>query len=305
MTYRNPREKIETSKVGGDHLTLKQIDSILAQIQISGIDNAFIIENSALERLLFNRNLVGLDFTKACEESSIAFLQHFASEIRPLIGNLAEYMLLSKGLYYWMHNAFSKVFVENLQVNFAATSRVEVTETNTSIEIPYFNFDCPANNLIIADTIASGATICAALAKYLEHHSIHNIFIFSIAGSVVGGQNIAAFCRLNKISLTVVYGLAAFGLAENGFDLSFLHPETITSVKYINKAREVFHNKPVSAVGWDFGSQAQAIYKYKMLCWLEAEKWGLQDTDVFMMKEPPTDLDLIKKEYSAFSHGSN
>lgn len=274
--------------------------SRLEKIPIDGIDNAFIIENPALEKLLFNRNLIGLDFTSACEESSVAFLQHFAEEIHPLMNNMAEYMLLSKGMYYWMHNAFSRVFNENLQVNFAATSRAEVINNSASIEIPYFNFDCPANNLVIADTIASGSTICTALSKYLEHHTIHNLFIFSIAGSVVGGKNISSFCRLHNVNLTMAYGLAAFGLAENGFDLSFLHPETITNPKYIERAREVFHNKPVSAVGWDFGSQAQAIEKYKMLCWLEAERWGLQNTDVFLLKEPVLKSDLVKKEYSAY-----
>src|ERR1041385_4328693 len=157
-------------------------DSSLERVSISGIENAFIVSNPHLESILFNRNLVGLEFTRACEAASIAFLRPLRPEFGSLSDDVAELLLLSKGMYYWLHNAFSTVFNRNLQLNFAATRRAEVFNDSARIEIPYLNFDCPSRNLIIGDTIASGATIECALSKYLQHSPLESVFVFTIAG---------------------------------------------------------------------------------------------------------------------------
>jgi hypothetical protein len=198
-----------------------------------------------------------------------------------------------------MHNAYDAVFRRNLEINFAATSRVEATGDSARVTVPYHNFDAPAETLIVGDTVASGATLCTGLELYLEQHHLRRLYVFTIAGSAAGGKRLAAFCRSRGIDLTLVYGLAAFGLAPNGFDLSFLHPETIARPGYRQRAAEAFRGRPVSSVGWDFGSQAQAITKYRMLCWIEAEYWGLQDDDVFAMRLRPTSTRLIQKELTA------
>jgi len=278
--------------------------SYLDEVEIPGIDKAFIIRNPSLENILFNRNLVGLDFTRACEAASISFLRHFEQEFQTILSDVAELMLLSKGMYYWLHNAFAAVFDENLQVNFIATQRINVEGGSADIIIPYSNLDVPVRNLIIGDTIASGATIKSALSLYQRHHSLQRLFVFSIAGTVVGGQAIADYCRSQGIELTLAYGLAAFGLGENGFDLSFLHPDTITRDQYRERARILFSGQPVSAAGWDFGSQAQALKKYRMLSWLEAERHGLQESRIFQSKEPPIDGRLVSKERFAFEQDS-
>lgn len=276
-------------------------ESQMEQIQHPGLDKAFIIRNAALESILFNRNLVNLEFTQACENATVAFLRHFAPELRSLFDEgIAELMLLSKGLYYWMHNAFARVFEKNLEINFAATRRVDVSGDSARISVPYYNFDAPAPHLLIGDVIASGATISTALSLYQEHYELKSVYVFSLAGSVVGGQALTAYCKARKIDLTVAYGLAAFGLAPNGFDLSFLHPDTITSQDYRDRAERVFQGKPISAVGWDCGSQAQSLRKYKMLCWLEAEYWGLQNSSVFQLTEQPDEPWLVEKEYNAY-----
>lgn len=56
----------------------------------------------------------------------------------------------------------------------------------------------------------------------------------------------------------------------------------------------------VSSVGWDFGSQAQSTTKYKNLCWIEAKYWGLESSDVFRLKERPTDRRLVEREHAAY-----
>jgi hypothetical protein len=274
----------------------------MEKIHIDGVENAFIIRNPALEEILFNRNLVDLAFTRNCEAATTSFLRHFEPELTSIIPEgIAELMLLSKGLYYWMHNAFAEVFERNLEINFAATSRAEVSSDSAHVLVPYFNFDAPADNLIIGDVLASGTTICTVLSLYLKYHKLKRVFLFSLAGSVIGGQALAQFCKSQNIALTLAYSLAAFGLSSNGFDLSFLHPDTITDKEYQERAMRVFEGKPISSVGWDCGSQAQSLRKYKLLCWLEAEYWGLQDSAVFQLKERPADTRLVEKEYPAFS----
>lgn len=273
----------------------------MEKVQVDGVDKAFIISNTVLEDILFNRNLVGLAFTRNCEAATNVFLRHFEQEIMSLIPEgLAELMLLTKGMYYWVHNAFAQVFGENLEINFVATRRAEVASNSARVIVPYFNFDAPADNLIIGDVLASGTSICTALSLYSQYHKVKRVFLFSLAGSRVGGQMLAQFCRSQNIDLTLVYSLAVFGLSSNGFDLSFLHPDTITSKVYRERAMKMFEGKPVSVVGWDCGSQAQSLQKYKMLCWLEAEYWGLQDSAIFQLKEQPVDIRLIEKEGAAY-----
>jgi hypothetical protein len=260
------------------------------------------MSNAALERVLFDRNLIGLDFTQACQEASEAFIEHFSPEFISFGDDVAELVILSKGIYYWMHNAFAAQLGRNLETNFIVTKRSAVSGTSVNIDVPYCDFSVPVQNLVIADTIASGATMVAVLRHYSNFHHLRRVIVFSIAGSATGGRALAAFCREREIGLTIVYGLAAFGLAANGFDLSFLHPDTICpNQQYVRRARDLYEGKPVSAVGWDFGSQAQAIRKYKMLCWIEAEYWGLQHSSLFRVKERVTDLRLVEKEKSAYA----
>jgi hypothetical protein len=283
-----PKLKIESPK------------SSLKPIHFDGSNNTFIVENIFLERILFNRNLIGLPFSENCENATYCFFNHFYDEILGHGNDIAELMVLTKSMYYWCHNAFSKAFNKNLQTNFVYTSRDIVAEEEINVAVRTCNFDAPVKNLIIGDTIASGETISVALKEYLKYYPLERVYIFSIAGSKVGGQRIVNFCKKHNIKVVLAYGLAAFGLAPNGFDLSFLHPDTITSPEYLDRAKIVFKGRPVSSVGWDFGSQAQAIQKYRMLCWVEEIYWNLEHTGVFQETEQPTDLRIIEKECSAF-----
>lgn len=278
----------------------KSPKSSMKPIQVDGTNNAYIIENEFLEKILFNRNLIELPFTENCEYATYCFFKHFSDEIRYHGNDIAELMVLTKSIYYWCHNAFAKAFNKNLQTNFVYTSRDIVSEEGINVAVRTCNFDAPVKNLIIGDTIASGETITVALNEYLKNCPLEKVYIFSIVGSKVGGQRILNFCKKNNIEVALAYGLAAFGLAPNGFDLSFLHPDTITSPEYLNRANIVYKGRPVSSAGWDFGSQAQAIQKYRMLCWVEEKYWDLESTGVFQETEPPTDFRIIEKEYSAF-----
>jgi hypothetical protein len=259
------------------------------------------MENDVLEKLLFNRSLIGIEFATLCRAATRFFLEHVRPEVDAAHDDISELTVLTKGLYYDVRRAFVEVFARNLEANFIATKRVSVQGGTVEVEVPYSDFSAPTRTLIIADTIASGATLSRAIEHYAAYTELRTAIVFSVAGSTVGARVLSRFCKNRGINLVLVYSLAAFGLAENGFDLAFLHPDTrCISPEYLDRARRVFENKPVSAVGWDFGSQVQSIRKYKMLCWLESEYWNMQDSAVFALREHSSDPRLVEKERAAY-----
>jgi hypothetical protein len=187
-----------------------------------------------------------------------------------------------------------------LPSNLIATRRVAVEGDNATIEVSYSRLEADSSCLIIGDTVASGATIVTALSAYREQHRLDALYLLSFAGTYVGARRITDYCVEHGIRLTILFGLAAFGLAANGFDLSFLHPDTITEEKYRERAYNQFSGKPASAVGWDFGSQVMAPRKYQQLCWMEAEKWGLHGHPAFSLELEPTEPELLAGEAAAF-----
>jgi hypothetical protein len=261
-------------------------------------DVLFVVENEPLERLLFDRNLVGVPFREACREASREYVRHLADEI-PADGELAELVVLSKGLMYQLADAVAAELDANLPMNLVATRRASVGENAAAIETMYARFDAGGDTLLLGDTIASGATVCAAVDAYRQVHNLRALYVLSFAGSLVGARRIVKHCSANGIAVSLLYGLAAFGLARNGFDLSFLHPDTICADRYRKRARALFGGRAVSAVGWDFGSQAMAPGKYANLCWLEADYWGLQGHPSLACAQRPVDLRVVAAEAAA------
>ncbi|MFG1874954.1 hypothetical protein ACGFIV_08975 [Sphaerisporangium sp. NPDC049003] len=259
----------------------------------------YVVRNSALERMLFDRNLVGTDFRRACLESSRQFVRHLADEYHP--DDTAELMILSKGLVYQLGDAVAQQCGHNLPLNLVATSRVAVSAESARVEVSYAQIEAPAQTLLIGDTVASGATVVAAVGRYLESHTLKRLYVLSYAGTMGGAERIAAFCAKRGIRSTFLYGLAAFGLGLNGFDLSFLHPETVTRQAYVDRAARQFSGRPVSAVGWDFGSQVVSPRKYRRLCWVEAEVWGLHGSDCLAVAERPESWAELAHERAAYA----
>ncbi|MFC4531341.1 hypothetical protein [Sphaerisporangium dianthi] len=259
----------------------------------------YVVRNDSLERMLFDRNLIGAGFRRACLEASGHFAGHLADEYDPT--RTAELVILSKGLVYQLGEAVLRRRGHNLPLNLVATSRVAVSGASAHVEVPYAQIEAPAETLLVADTVASGATIVAAVARYLETHPLKRLYVLSYAGTLRGARRIAAYCADRGVRPTFLFGLAAFGLGLNGFDLSFLHPETVTRRAYVERAARQFGGKPVSAVGWDFGAQATAPGKYRRLCWLEAEVWGLHGSDCLAVAERPESWSGLAHERAAYA----
>lgn len=265
-----------------------------------GSPRLYLVHNDPLEELLFDRNLVGAEFRRTCLRSSRCFIAHLADELSP--DETAELVILSKGLTYQLAEAVSAETGHNLPTNLIATSRTAVAHGTARIEVPYCCFEAPAETLLIGDTVASGETIITALRRFLDVHPLQRVFVISYAGTLVGATRIAEFCAGRGIEATFLYGLAAFGLGDNGFDLSFLHPETVTRARYAERAREQFSGRPVSAVGWDFGSQSMAPLKYRHLTWVESQVWDLSDADCLKVAEAPDDWSELAHERAAYEH---
>jgi hypothetical protein len=284
----------------GSAVPVEQVDqSSLDAVEVENSESTYIATNPWLEELLFDRSLIGTPFSRLCLLSTRAMVSHFAAELADQ-ENVAELILLSKGFQYRLGEAIESVLGYRPQTNFLATSRKRVVGTEVTVEIDYASLDAPARTLIIGDTVASGETVCTALSYYMSHHRLERVLLLSLAGSAVGARRIGRFCAERGVALTIVFGLAAFGLAANGFDLAFLHPETICADRYRARATEVFGQLPVSAVGWDFGSQVQAVGKYRALCWVEAKYWGLEGSDLFAVARQPTDAYQIECEHPAY-----
>lgn len=265
----------------------------------SSLPDLYIVSNDALEGLLLNRNLTGVLFRTACLEASRMFIRHLEDEIRSK--DVCELVILSKGLIYQLATAVALELNRNLPSNLVATTRQSVVADDVKIELSYTRFDAGGSTLLIGDTVASGATVVAALESYRLEHHLERVLLVSYAGATVGARRISEYCRSVGMDCTILFGLAAFGLGNNGFDLSFTHPETITDPIYRQRSIELFGDKQVSAVGWDFGSQAMAPTKYQELTWLEAERHGLHGSESLAVEKRPHHADNLSYESAAFA----
>ncbi|SCL46003.1 hypothetical protein GA0070606_0902 [Micromonospora citrea] len=265
----------------------------------TGVTGLHLVHNRHLEALLFDRNLTDLPFRRACLSSSREFVRHIRDELDG--ADVAELIILSKGLVYQLAEAVAVEAGRNLPANLVSTSRVAVASDDATVEVSYARFDAGGSTLLVGDTVASGATIVAALREYQRFHAVRRLYVLSYAGALHGAARIAGYCADSGIECTILFGLAAFGLAENGFDLSFLHPATVTRDAYRERARRQFAGKQVSAVGWDFGSQAMAPGKYRQLCWVEADMWGLHGSPALAVARAPEDMAALAHEAPAYA----
>jgi hypothetical protein len=261
-------------------------------------DWLWIVENEDLERLLFDRTMMGAEFRRTCYVCTSHFLRHMANLLTD--GMWSELLVLSKGAVYEIGLAASQELDLNLPTNLIATARAEVEATDAEVEASYARYDAGGDSLVIGDTVASGATIETALRHYGRVHPVKRVLVFSFAGSLVGARRVHRYCTQRGIEFTALYGLAAFGLGENGFDLSFNHPETVCSATYVRRGSDLFEGKQVSSAGWDFGSQCMSPLKYQALSWLEAQVSGLTTSDVFAHARKPEDWRLVARESSAY-----
>lgn len=174
---------------------------------------------------------------------------------------------LSGSLYYKMGEAFYNVFHRALPQTFIGVRR-NFRDNHWVADISYRNVDSLPEKpfLIIGDTIATGSTLFAILheiRREVEH--IEGIAIFSIAGALPGARLVSQMEKIFGGTKIFLYQAnALFGLLENGTDMPWLHPETITTTELRTKAVENYGSYLAEkwCTIWDWGERCNSSSKY-------------------------------------------
>ena len=245
----------------------------LRRIALPGLPaRTYILESRPVERLLFGRELVGQEFAHECLLASIDFCRLLAAPLDT--DDVAELLILNGGRYYGLASAYSQVFGRPLPVNEVKATRRRGPDGTWAADISYRRYAHRSGTLLIGDTVATGVSAQMAMEDFFAYHLPREVVFFTICGGIPGGRVIAQTCTRHGVGLTLVFGVAAFGLAENGTDLPFLHPDTVTDPRYLARAEAVYGGKPVCAIG-DWGERGADPATY-LATWAETKRaWGL------------------------------
>ena len=174
---------------------------------------------------------------------------------------------LSGSLYYKISEAFYNVFNRALPQAFIGFF-MYFLYNHWVYYLSYRNVDSlPEKSfLIIGDTIATGSTLFAILHEIRrEVDHIEGIAIFSMAGGLPGARLLSKMEKIFGGTKIILYQTnALFGLMENGTDMPWLHPETITTpelkAKAIDNYGEYLAEKWCTI--WDWGERCNSSSKY-------------------------------------------
>lgn len=227
----------------------------LRRVAIAGLpEETYILESRAVERLLFGRELVGQEFADECARASTDFCRLLAARLDT--DDVSELLILNGGRYYGLAGAYGRVFGRPLAVNELKATRRCTPDGTWAADVSYRHYAYKSRTLLVGDTVATGVSARVALEDFFSYHLPEQIVFFTICGGIPGARVIAETCARHGVRLTLVFGLAAFGLAENGTDLPFLHPATVTAPRYLARAAEVYGGKPICAIG-DWGDRGE------------------------------------------------
>jgi len=227
----------------------------LRRVAIPGLpDETYIMEDRAVERVLFGRELVGAEFARVCLEASLGCCRLLAPRLD--VPDIAELLILNGGRYYGLATAYERVFGRSLPVDELKATRRQSHDGAWVADISYRRYAHKPRTLLIGDTVATGVSARVALVDYFAYHTPAELIFFTICGAIIGARLITAACAERGVRLTLVFGVAAFGIADNGTDLPFLHPDTRTAPRYLERARAVYGGQPVCAIG-DWGERGE------------------------------------------------
>ena len=245
----------------------------LRRVSIAGLpEDTFVLESPAVERLLFGRELVADAFAHECLLASTDFCRMLGARLDT--DDVSELLILNGGRYYGLAAAYGRVFGRPLAVNELKATRGCDDAGAWHADISYRHYAYKSRTLLIGDTVATGISAQVALEDYFSYHVPEEIVFFTICGGIPGARVIAETCKRHGVRLTLVFGLAAFGLADNGTDLPFLHPDTVTAPRYLARAVEVYGGKQVCAIG-DWGERGEDPAAYLANWDATKRQWGL------------------------------
>ena len=246
--------------------------------------DTYILESPALESFLFDRTVVGIPLLNAAREATVHWLAALRdNRLLASTEDVAGLTILTGGLYYGLQPAWQTVFGSLLPENFIGVKRHLDERNQWFADYHYVSFEAPCQTVLVGDTVASGVSVSQGIRAFAEWaipRGLKQVHFFSACGSRVGGQRIRETCARLGLKCTFTHGLAAFGMAEKGWqlpdtDLPWLHPDTITQPHYRQRAEAAFQGKPVCAIG-DWGMRCKNPKAYLHEWQEEAAYWQLK-----------------------------
>lgn len=237
------------------------------------LENTFIFTNQDALEIQFNPWLtsnsgLGEYALRSTETFLKVFFEHQQDELQHIDPEcFCNITPLSGSTYYHMGDAFYHVFRRAIPQVFIGV-RKNFRDGHWVGDISYKNIDSLPENpyLILGNVIATGSTLFSVLheiKREVEH--IQGIVIYSIAGGLPG---IRLLKKMEKIfggtKINLYAANAIFGLMDNGTDMPWLHPETITTPELRQKAIDNFG--PYLAEKWctifDWGKRCNLSEKH-------------------------------------------
>jgi hypothetical protein len=204
-------------------------------------ERTFILTSDASKRILYNPQIAGKDLQDEMEKLSPLFIE--AATEKALkgtkLGDIAEYVLLAGGLYYFMGYGFRKAHGFALPQCFLGIKRQRISESEFIAVSSYENFESlPKNaNIIIGDTIATAATMQSSLKRLTDAldangGKLNRLIICSLACSSEGARRIKIIEKELKekypeLELTLIVAEQLFHLMPDGTDLRFIMKDAI------------------------------------------------------------------------------
>lgn len=204
-------------------------------------ERTYILSSEASRRILYNPQIAGKELQDEMEALSPLFIE--AATEKALkgtkLGDIAEYVLLAGGLYYFMGYGFRKAHGFALPQCFLGIKRQRISESEFIAVSSYENFESlPRNaNIIIGDTIATAATMQSSLKRLTDAldsggGKLSRLIICSLACSSEGARRIKIIEnelreKYPELELTLIVAEQLFHLMPDGTDLRFLMKDAI------------------------------------------------------------------------------
>jgi hypothetical protein len=204
-------------------------------------ERTFILSSEASRRILYNPQIAGKELQDEMEQLSPLFIE--AATEKALkgtkLGDIAEYVLLAGGLYYFMGYGFRKAHGFALPQCFLGIKRQRISESEFIAVSSYENFESLPKeaNIIIGDTIATAATMQSSLKRLTDALDanggrLNRLVICSLACSSEGARRIKVIEKDLKekypsMELTLIIAEQLFHLMPDGTDLRFLMKDAI------------------------------------------------------------------------------
>jgi hypothetical protein len=193
------------------------------------------------------------DLSTKCSEEFLRVAWSLVPTFRRLKSSkIAELLVLRGSLGYHFDRAYRSVFRKFLPRCFVGAKRYRISGGEFGANIFYVNFDSLPNHglLFTGDTIATGTSLSQTLAVTRSElrnrdYDISCLIVFTIAGSFRGCSKLSEWEERYRewwpnFRIYLFASEALFGLAPNGTDLLFRHPDAILPEESKERVSEAY-----------------------------------------------------------------